>query len=103
MRCKDFASMKKIEILLLINLIMERFLKVALELLKQFFIMIMKLESSFIKFLLNQATIWHDKFPKIVTGQNALLGYLGAASGQRFGGSIYQTKSKSLGVFAKGV
>ena len=65
------------------------FLKVALELLKQFFIAIMKLESSFIKFLLNQATIWHNKFPEFVTGQNDLLGYLGASSGQRFGGYIY--------------
>ncbi|XP_050276731.1 uncharacterized protein LOC126718524 isoform X1 [Quercus robur] len=68
MRCKEYVSMKKIEILLLINLIMERFLKVALELLKQFFIAIMKLESSFIKFLLNQATIWRNKFPELVTG-----------------------------------
>ena len=92
MRCKEFVSMKKIEILLLINLIMERYLKVALELLKQFFIAIMKLESSFIKFLLNQATIWRNKFPELVTGQNDLLGYLGAASGQRFGGSIYPKK-----------
>ena len=89
MRCKEFVSMKNIEILLLINLIMEMFLKVALELLKQFFIAIMKLESSFIKFLLNQATIWHNKFPEFVTGQNDLLGYLGASSGQRFGGYIY--------------
>jgi len=40
---------------------MERFLKVALELLKEFLFVIMKLESSFIKFLLNQATIWHKK------------------------------------------
>ena len=71
---------------------MERFLKVALELLKQFFIAIMKLESSFIKFLLNQATIWRNKFPEFVTGQNDLLGYLGAASGQRYGGSIYPKK-----------
>ena len=54
---KEFVSKKKIEILLLKNLIMERFPKVALELLKQFLIAIMKLESSFIKFLLNQATI----------------------------------------------
>ena len=75
--------MKKIGILLLINLIMERFLKVALELLKQFLIAIMKLESSFIKFLLNQATIWRNKFPELVTGRNDLLGYLGAASGQK--------------------
>ena len=76
MRCKEYVSTKKIEILLLINLIMERFLKVALELLKQFFIAIMKLESGFIKFLLNQATIWRNKFPELVTGQNDLLGYL---------------------------
>ena len=59
MCCKEFLSMKKIEILLLIDLNMERFLKVALELLKQFFIVIMKLESSFIKFLLNQASGYH--------------------------------------------
>ena len=66
MRCKEYVSMKKIGILLLINLIMERFLKVALELLKQFFIAIVKLESGFIKFLLNQATIWRNKFPELV-------------------------------------
>ena len=97
MHCKEYVSMKKIEILLLINLIMESFLKVVLELLKQFFITIMKLESSFIKFLLNQATIWRNKFPELVTGQNDLLGYLGAASGQRFGGSIYpKKKNRSL-------
>ena len=92
MHCKEYVSMKKIGILLLINLIMESFLKVVLELLKQFFIAIMKLESSFFKFLLNRATVWRNKFPELVTGQNDLLGYLGAASGQRFGGSIYQKK-----------
>ena len=95
--------MKKIEILLLINLIMESFLKVVLELLKQFFITIMKLESSFIKFLLNQATIWRNKFPELVTGRNDLPGCLGAASGQRFGGSIYQKKKKNRSLYVAGM
>ena len=81
---------------------MEWFLKVAHELLKQFLIAIMKLESSFIKFLLNQATIWRNKFPELVTGRNDLLGYLGAASGQRFGGSIYQ-KKKNQSLYVVGM